>query len=274
MTLKVFENTATSRWAAYTGEPVFLEQVVCVASSEPATVEGMLGADLPYQHHDRVGIAWYGIEPAPDVLAELRPTSSEAARRSMIARLRSDLFLAHVVPARDTPSNRNNRHPFSHGRWTFMLNGQIGLRERNRSDVDFMIPAAYHQHRSGSTGSEALFLMALAEGLDADPKRALERAIARIMLISHAKGNRPQIQLAAALSDGQNLYSVRYATEGYAPSLYHRWLPETKGYVLASEPVGVCLEDWTDVDTGTFCTFDGRSAKVEHFQPYGLAAVA
>jgi hypothetical protein len=91
-----------------------------------------------------------------------------------------------------------------------MHNGQVGGYDGFRRDADMMIPEALYPHRKGATDSEALFLVALAEGLDDDPRGALERAAARFIRLARAKGQGPHLRMTAALSDGQRLYAVRY----------------------------------------------------------------
>jgi hypothetical protein len=98
-----------------------------------------------------------------------------------------------------------------------MHNGQVGGYDGFRRDADMMIPEALYPHRKGATDSEALFLVALAEGLDGDPRGALERAAARFIRLARDKGRAPHLRMTAALSDGRRLYAVRYATDAAAP---------------------------------------------------------
>ena len=262
------------RWAAYTGMPIFLEEIV----STP-------GHSLIHQSHgatqchsainaDGFGIAWYGDKPEPGLFRDVLPAWSDPNLRSLTAQVQSGLFLAHVRASTGTATSRNNCHPFTHGKWSFMHNGQVGGYDSFRRDADMMIPEALYPHRKGATDSEALFLVALAEGLDDDPRGALERAAARFIRLAQKKGAAPHLRLTAALSDGQNLYAVRYATDDAAPSLYHRWSESRGGMAVVSEPLEAEEEGWIEVPSASFCTFDGQTVLLEEFLPCRLAAAA
>ena len=116
--------------------------------------------------------------------------------------------------------------------------------------------------------------MAIAEGLERDPKGALERAAARFITLARTKGNAPHLRLTAALSDGKRLYAVRYATDAAAPSLYHRWSEARSGRAIVSEPLEAEECGWQEVAASTFCTFDGESVQVEDFYPCRLSMAA
>lgn len=262
------------RWAAYTGQPIFLEEII----SRP-------GHSLIHQSHcatqchsainaDGFGVAWYADRPEPGLFRDIMPAWSDPNLRSLTAQVRSGLFLAHVRASTGTATSRNNCHPFVHGVWSFMHNGQVGGYDAFRRDADMMIPDYLYPHRKGATDSEALFLAAVAEGLDADPRAALERASARFIRLAREKGAAPHLRMTAALSDGKRLYAVRYATDDAAPSLYYRWSDTRGGMAVVSEPLEDDEGDWTEVPAASFCSFEGQDVRVEEFLPCRLAAAA
>lgn len=262
------------RWAAYIGEPIFLEDIV----SRP-------GHSLIRQSHcatqcssainaDGFGIAWYGEREEPGLYRDILPAWSDPNLRAITAQVRSPLFLAHVRASTGTATSRNNCHPFAVGRWVFMHNGQIGGYEGFRRDADMMIPDSLYPHRKGATDSEALFLVALGEGLERDPQRALERATARLAALSRAKGTTPHVRLTAAFSDGKTLYAVRYASDEAAPSLWHRWSDSRGGRAVVSEPLEAEETGWEVIPQGSFCTFRGATVEIRPFSPEALAEAA
>ena len=262
------------RWAAYSGAPIFLEEIV----SRP-------GHSLIRQSHcatqcssainaDGFGIAWYGERPEPGLYRDIYPAWSDPNLRSITAQVRSGLFLAHVRASTGTATSRNNCHPFVVGRWSFMHNGQVGGYDGFRRDADMMIPEDLYAQRKGATDSEALFLIALAEGLQDDPQGALERAAGRLMALSRAKGAAPHLRLTAAFSDGETLYAVRYASDAAAPSLWHRWSDSRGGRAVVSEPLEADETDWQAVPQGSFCAFRGDSVEIRPFDPDALARAA
>ncbi|MCA0273704.1 MAG: class II glutamine amidotransferase [Proteobacteria bacterium] len=261
------------RWAAYIGDPIFLEDII----SRP-------GHSLIHQSHgatqcksainaDGFGLAWYGEREEPGLFRDILPAWSDPNLRSLTAQVRSRLFLAHVRASTGSATSRNNCHPFVVGRWSFMHNGQIGGYDAFRRDADMLIPDALYPQRKGATDSEALFLLALAEGLETNAKAALERATARLEALSRQKGTAPHFRMTAAFSDGQRLYAVRYATDDLAPTLYHRWSDSRGGRAVVSEPLE-SGEDWVAVPPASFCIFDGGEVQVERFLPGAAARAA
>ncbi|MBZ4022418.1 class II glutamine amidotransferase [Rhodobacter sp. TJ_12] len=262
------------RWAAYIGQPIFLEEIV----SKP-------GHSLIHQSQcatqchtainaDGFGVAWYDARPEPGLYRDVMPAWSDPNLKSLTAQVRSPLFLAHVRASTGTATSRNNCHPFVVGRWSFMHNGQIGGYEAFRRAGEMLIPDALYPHRKGATDSEALFLLALAEGLDSDPKCALERATARLESLSRERGCAPHMRLAAAFSDGVRLYAVRYASDDAAPTLYHRWSDSRRGRAVVSEPLEDGEGDWEKVPPGSFCIFEGKRVTVQPFAPQGARTAA
>jgi glutamine amidotransferase len=261
------------RWAAYTGAPIFLEEIV----SRP-------GHSLIHQSHcasecksainaDGFGLAWYGERAAPGLYRDIYPAWSDPNLRSLTAQVKSHLFLAHVRASTGSATSRNNCHPFVVGRWSFMHNGQIGGYDNFRRDAEMMIPDHLYPQRKGATDSEALFLVALAEGLEEDPQGALMRAVARFEALSRDRGAAPHMRLTAALSDGNRLHAVRYATDDHAPTLYHRWNDARGGRAVVSEPLETGESGWNAVPPGSFCTFEGEGVAILPFAP-GLRAAA
>ncbi len=261
------------RWAAYAGDPVFIEEIVSrpghslIHQSQGAT-ESKTAINA-----DGFGVAWYGEREEPGLFRDILPAWSDPNLRSLTAQVKSRLFLAHVRASTGTATSRNNCHPFAVGNWSFMHNGQIGGYDSFRRDAEMLIPDQLYPHRKGATDSEALFLIALGEGLAEDPKGAMERATARLETLSRAKGAAPHVRMTAAFSDGKRLYAARYATDDKAPTLYHRWSDTRRGRAVVSEPLeaGEC---WDAVPPGSFCTFDGTDVAIEPFAPRCPARIA
>lgn len=255
------------RWAAYTGAPIFLEDII----ASP-------GHSLIHQSHcasecktainaDGFGVAWYGDRPEPGLYRDVFPAWSDPNLRSLVAQVKSGLFLAHVRASTGTATSRNNCHPFVVGRWTFMHNGQVGGYEAIRRDADMMIPDNLYPFRKGATDSEAIFLVALADGLDADPMGAMARSLARFERLSRAKGCAPYIRMTAAFSDGRRLFALRYATDDHVPTLYHRWSPSRGGRAVVSEPLEAGEGGWEPVPPASFCIFEGEMVEIHPFVP-------
>jgi predicted glutamine amidotransferase len=262
------------RWAAYIGKPIFLEEII----SRP-------GHSLIHQSHcatqchtainaDGFGVAWYGEREEPGLYRDVLPAWSDPNLKSLTAQVKSALFLAHVRASTGTATSRNNCHPFTYGRWSFMHNGQIGGYDHFRRAADMMIPEELYACRKGATDSEALFLIAVAEGLDDDPLGAMERAAARLIRLAREKGEAPHLRMTAALSDGQRLYAIRYSTDDRAPTLYHRWSDTRGGRAIVSEPLESGEGGWDEVPPFSFCVFDAEGVDIRPFHPCRLQLAA
>lgn len=262
------------RWAAYVGQPIFLEDIVSrPGHSLIRQSQGARRCHTPV-NADGFGLAWYGERPEPGLYRDVMPAWSDPNLHSLVAQVRSGLFMAHVRASTGTATSRNNCHPFAWGRWSFMHNGQFGGYDTYRRDADAMIPDALYPHRRGATDSEALFLIALGEGLEHDPKGAMERAVARLTDLAMRRGCAPFVRATCAFSDGDRLYAIRHASDDQAPSLYHRWSDRRQGRAVVSEPLETEETDWSEVPPDSFCVFDRDAMTVQPFAPQGQARAA
>jgi len=255
------------RWAAYLGEPVFLEDIVTApAHSLIAQSHGALEAKTA-TNGDGFGIAWYGDRREPGRYRDILPAWSDCNLKSLCRQIRSPLFLAHVRASTGGATNRDNCHPFVSGRWSFMHNGQIGEFERIRRPLEAGLSDGLYDEMHGSTDSELIFLMMLAEGLDEDPMGAARRTVARICETAARAGIEPKLKLTAAFSDGARLFAVRYAIGGSAPTLYAGGFRGDQGRCLVSEPFDRDEPSWQAVPPGSFVTMTRDSVAIRPFEP-------
>ena len=159
-----------------------------------------------------------------------------------------------------------------YGRYSFVHNGQVGGYDGFRKTADMMIEESYYPHRKGATDSEALFLIALGEGLEADPVGAMARAVAQLEALARRSGVLPFMRFSAALCDGERLYAFRYASDENAPTLYNRWSESRKGWAIVSEPLVDGEGGWHAQEAGTVAIFEGTKVSFERFAPECPAA--
>lgn len=233
------------RFLAYRGEPVFMEDLVSAPCH--SLVHQSLHAEEAKTgtNGDGFGIGWYATRPEPGVYRELRPAWSDENLQSLCAQVRSGLFFAHVRAATGTATTRANCHPFVQGRWMFMHNGQIGGYHTVRRKLEAMIPDALYEARGGTTDSEAIFLAALADGLEEDPVGAMARTVSRVAALMQAAGVREALRFTAALTDGEDLYAFRWASDGKPATLYWRDLGDR--LIIVSEPLDRAQPGWLEV---------------------------
>ena len=254
------------RWAAYLGEPIFMSDIVTSPANSLIKQAQAARESITETNADGFGLAWYDQRPEPGVYKDVHPAWADANLHSVTDQVSSGLFMAHVRASTGTATSRDNCHPFCVGKMSFMHNGQVGGFDVVRKTADMMIPDDMFARRRGSTDSESLFLVAMSLGLEDDPKTALERTVAKFEALSREKGSAPHIRMTAAISDGEKLYAVRYASDDQAPSLYYRQSLVGQGWTVVSEPFADC-GDWHMIESGTFLTFSQDSATAERFDP-------
>jgi len=254
------------RWAAYLGEPIFMSEVVTSPANSLIQQAQAARESITETNADGFGLAWYDRHPEPGIYKDVHPAWADANLRSVTDQVSSGLFMAHVRASTGTATSRDNCHPFSCGKMSFMHNGQVGGFDAVRKSADMMIPDNLFARRRGSTDSESLFLVAMGLGLEDDPKAALERTIGHFEAMSREKGSAPHIRMTAAISDGERLHAVRYASDDKAPSLYYRQSIVGQGWTVVSEPYAEC-GDWEQIESGTFLTFSREDASSESFEP-------
>jgi glutamine amidotransferase len=143
-----------------------------------------------------------------------------------------------------------------------MHNGQIGGYGRIKRRIEAMIPDDLYEARLGTTDSEAIFLAALAQGLEEDPLGAMARTLHAVRaLMAEANVTEP-LRFTAALTNGDDLYAFRWACDGRPPSLYVR---KAEGSLtIVSEPIDGRKEGWREVPRGcTVVAKAGRPVAVE-----------
>ena len=240
------------RWIAYLGEPMFLEDFV-TAPRQSLVVQSRSSKEARSAvNGDGFGLGWFNDRPHPGLFRDVRPAWSDENLLSLAHQIKARLFFAHVRASTGTATSRANCHPFSVGRWMFMHNGKIGNWDKVRRRVEQHIPDELFAHRYGTTDSEAIFLLALACGLDADPEAATGKALALIEREMAEAGCSEPLRFTAAFSDGARVYAVRYASSGTPETLYTRRRRDNSGRLLVSEPLDDGRDDWQAVPPQSF----------------------
>ena len=250
------------RFLAYIGEPVFLNTLVCEPAHSLLHQSLLSERATTLTNGDGFGIGWYGEREAPAVYREVMPAWSDENLLALCHTLRSSLFFAHVRAATGTAIARQNSHPFRHGRWLFMHNGQIGGYGQLRRTLESRLPDELFAARKGATDSELLFLLALARIQEGEPAtQAMTSVFEDTVALMQARGIEQPLRFSAALADGEHLHVFRLASDDKPPSLYVR--TGARGCVVASEPLDDDDGDWRPVRCGSATTFDRMGQQVE-----------
>jgi glutamine amidotransferase len=261
------------RFLAYRGEPIFLSDLVCAASHSLVRQSLFAEEGKTGTNGDGFGLSWYGERPQAALYREAGPAWSDENLQALCHHIRSRLFFAHIRASTGASTTRANCHPFAHDNWLFMHNGQVGGYPQIKRDMEAMIPDRLYGSRIGSSDSEAIFLAALANGLSNDPIAAMVRTLRAVHGLMIDAGIAAPLRFTAAVTDGQTVFGLRWASDNRPPSLYYR--ETSANLVLASEPVDGYKENWREVPKScSFVAKPGRPISLKYLEDLEVKAAA
>ncbi len=266
------------RWLAYSGAPIFLEELIF--RPEHSLIDQSLAArtDEVPTNGDGFGIGWYGEKDTPGLYRDVQPAWNDENLRDLAAHIRSRLFLAHVRSATEgIPVQQSNCHPFRSGRWLFMHNGKIQGFPRIRRQLLLAVAPELFGQIQGTTDSEAMFYLALTFGLEEDPIGGVERMAGFVEATARAHGIDNPLQMTLGLADGRRIFAFRYSSQGRSKSLWHSLGAESLRdlnpdlplgtWAIVSEPLTNLSDHWEKIPESTSVTvFDGQIEK-RPFEP-------
>lgn len=269
------------RWLAYHGPAIRLEDLLFKA--EHSLIDQSMSSQCKETptNGDGFGICWYGAHSRPGRYRSIRPAWNDFNLREIAAVIDSPLFLAHVRATSMATVQETNCHPFRHGRWVFVHNGEIDGVERYRRDLLFAVAPQLFPHIQGTTDSELMFYLALTYGLEDDPIGGVARMAGFVEKTAADHGISQALWMTLGFTDGNQIFAVRYASDNDAPTLYHtadtehlfRLNKTLKGRfsapmrLIVSEPIGNVAEDWHLIPQSTAVTFDGHEPVLDAFRP-------
>ncbi len=260
------------RLAAYLGAPIYLEELI--AKPRHSLMHQSLRAEEAKvaTNGDGFGVGWYGEREEPGVYRDATPAWADDNLLALSQTLRSGLFFAHVRAATAGASSRQNCHPFRHGRYLFMHNGQIGGYGLLRRTLESALPDSLYAARKGATDSELLFLLAMARveaGMPLD--EAMLTVLDETAALMREREIDAPLRFAAVLADGEQLMAFRMSTDRKPPTLYLRRC--CSGTIIASEPLGDELDNpaghdedcrWQLLPAGATVVINRVGARIGH----------
>ncbi len=269
------------RWMAYSGSPLLLELLLYKAPHSLIDQSmSSKSAETP-TNGDGFGIGWYGHGGKAGIYRSIRPAWNDFNLQDLSAQIESHMMLAHVRATSHATVQETNCHPFRYQNWLFAHNGEVFEVEKFRRDLLFAIAPEYFSSILGTTDSEVMFYLALTFGLQTDPLLALSRMAGFIEQTGKAHGVEESLWMTVAVTNGESLWSVRYASDGEAPTLYHsremedvyainpdlrqKLSPETR--IIVSEPVGRFSEMWQPVPQSTSLEVQREKLTLRPFVP-------
>ncbi len=251
------------RLTAYIGTEIPLENII-IKPKHSLLVQSQDAQEAKLAvNGDGFGIAWYGDLTEPGLYKDTFPAWSDDNLQCICRMVKSRLFLAHIRASTVGATSRDNCHPFTYGRWSFMHNGGIGEFDPIRRDMEGLLADDYYRARRGTTDSELFFLLMLTNGLDENPKTALERTIDQVgRLVREHQATKAPIRLTCVFSNGETIYGFRHASDKKGPSLYLSKCLDHGGRAMASEPLHGNSENWQAVPLNHLVGLTNQSAKV------------
>lgn len=271
------------RWLAYSGGKTYLENVL-IKPSENLIDQSLSArrATTP-TNGDGFGVGWYGDRELPGLFHSIRPAWNDNNLRELASHIESPLFLAHVRASSLATVQETNCHPFRWKNWLFVHNGQIAEAGRLRRDMMTEVAPEYFNNIMGTTDSELMFHLALTFGLEDDAITALERMTGFVEKVARSHGIEAAVWMTLGISDGETIYSVRYGSDGRAPTLFYspegdefskvnpdfREIFGEKARAIVSEPPGRFPEIWKEVEPSTMLIAKDGELEFNPFVPVG-----
>lgn len=210
------------RWNAYFGEPLLIDELLYRTKHGliDESLHSRMGAETT--NGDGFGLGWYTADSRdfPARYRSVNPAWNDANLRDLAAHIESPLFLAHIRAAVGSPVQQTNCHPFRHERWLFVHNGLLGGFHEMHRDLLLAVDPSLFEGIAGSADSELLFYLALTFGLEEDPLGAIERAIGLVERTGEAHGIEHPFQGTVGVSNGEQLWAVRYSSEHRSRTLF------------------------------------------------------
>ena len=249
------------RLAAYLGEAISLQALII--DPEHSLIEQSLEAQEAKLsvNGDGFGVAWYGDFDEPGLFKHTQPAWSDQNLLSIAKHIKSTSILAHVRAATDGAIIHTNCHPFTHSKWAFAHNGQVGEFPKLKRVLENALPDELYAIRQATTDSELLFLLMISYGLEDDPVAAIQSTINLVIATARAKSVTQPFKFTAVCSTKERLIAIRYASAGQPPTLYSSQKMMGQGTIIASEALTQSKDDWLEVDESTIMMVENQEQK-------------
>ena len=275
------------RWLAYSGAPLFLEELIFKPKHSLIDQSLSSYAGETTTNGDGFGMGWYGDRDFPGVYRDTQPAWNDDNLRDLAAQIESPLFLAHVRAATGTAVQQSNCHPFRHDQWLFVHNGAIRDFRSLRRELTLAVAPALFPNIEGTTDSEIMFYLALTFGMEKDVVGGVERMAGYIEHVAGKQGIENPLQMTLGISDGQRIYAFRYSTEGKSRTLFHSRskeaiqelhpdvgkLPDDLR-IIVSEPFSDLTDLWVEIPESTVMTVEKGEITPRPFVPQASRKMA
>jgi glutamine amidotransferase len=271
------------RWLAYSGTPIRLQALLY--EPKHSLIDQSLNASIgPHTTNgDGFGVGWYDDDHEPALYKGVNPAWNDQNLREISRKIRCRIIFAHIRAATGTPVQHTNCHPFRHGKWLWMHNGQIAGFQQVKRELVLEVDATLYPFILGSSDSETFFFLALTFGLESNPPAAVARAVGFIEQVCKRRGIEHPMRMSVAVSDGKSVWVFRYSSAGQPPSLYYstkvttlaEQYPDVPMFqdlsedtrLIVSEPLGDLAGAWNEVAASSFGVIREGEDERGQFEP-------
>ncbi len=213
----------------------FRSSIVSRVHQSLVEAENALGRQSE-KHRDGWGVSYY-VSNVPHLIRNDQQALADTLFREITAVVATRTFLAHIRQATVGDVGVLNCHPFQHGRWTFVHNGQIGryaadptLHER----VAALVDPRFARYILGDTDSEVIFHIFLSRlarlvedihnvGVNADHAiTALRHTVLDLLALDGHQDEDNPTKLTVLLTNGHLMLGYRRGVELYYSTYKHR----------------------------------------------------
>ena len=270
------------RFVAYLGPEVLLEDIL-VKPINSIVMQSLHAREshIP-TNGDGFGLGWYvpNISPEPALFTSVLPAWNDRNLLHLTAKIKSPCFFAHVRAASAGGVSNFNCHPFVHGPWMLMHNGQIANFIMVKRHIRHLLDDDIYHWIQGETDSEHLFalFLQLSKGKDLTALEVVAELLQEAFAIIHqlveqfSTGGTSFYNVC--LTDGRRVLATRYCSNPdiISETLYYScasWFVGENGHarmqkanggrgsvLVASEKLTNVDADWQDVPDNHFLMVD------------------
>lgn len=234
------------RWIAYLGQPTYINEFLydgprSLCAQAQHSHKAKLGV-----HGDGGGLGWYSGHKCPGLYRNAGPAWADPNLRELTTQVKAKLFFAHVRASTGAPNTYVNCHPFRMENWLFMHNGQIGEFGKVQRQLQQVLSETAYASMQGTTDSELMYCLLVTNGLFDDPKNAIRTTLRTIVAVCAEQEIKDPFRATFSVTNGDQVWAVRWSTDAYAPSLYKRDMGGN--ILLASEPLDGETQNWQEIE--------------------------
>lgn len=257
------------RFVAYLGSPILLQDIL-VKPANSLIMQSLHAreSNIP-TNGDGFGLGWHNpeISEEPALFTSIFPAWNDRNLLNLTAKIKSPCFAAHVRAASNSGVTNYNCHPFVHGKWIFMHNGDISNFIFIKRHLRRLLDDELYNWIQGETDSEhffALFLQ-IAKGKDLNKDSvvvdSLKKTFNKINELIEKYGHfENKSYYNICLTDGKRLIATRYCTAKndkpeslhyFAGTALHKYFDiqgfAQKSSLISSEKLTNFNADWQNV---------------------------